>query len=76
MKEVYDEDKNIERLRSAKGKISILTAALLFVSLGATQLFAADYTIRAALAHAPSSSWVQAMQVFAKGAWTDEWRPY
>ena len=55
-----------ERLRNAKVKISILTAALLFVSLGTTQLFAADYTIRVALAHAPSSSWVKAMQFFEK----------
>ena len=55
-----------ERLRDAKVKISILAAALLLVSLGATQLFAADYTIRVGLAHAPDSSWVQAMQYFGK----------
>jgi tripartite ATP-independent transporter DctP family solute receptor len=55
-----------ERLRNARVKISILAAALLLVSLGATQLFAADYTIRVGLAHAPSSSWVQGMQYFGK----------
>ena len=55
-----------ERLRNPRVKISILAAALLLVSLGATQLFAADYTIRVGLAHAPDSSWVQAMQYFGK----------
>lgn len=55
-----------ERLRGAMVKISIFAAALLFVSLGATQLFAADYTIRVGLAHAPDSSWVQGMQYFGK----------
>ena len=47
-------------------RIFILLAALFFVSLGVTQVYAADYTIRAALAHAPSSSWVQAMDLFGK----------
>jgi tripartite ATP-independent transporter DctP family solute receptor len=60
------EDKLMKRFRPGRGKISILLASFLLFSLGATQLFAADYTIRVALAHAPSSSWVKAMQLFGK----------
>jgi tripartite ATP-independent transporter DctP family solute receptor len=56
----------VRRSRDAEVTIFIFAAALLFVALGTTQLFAADYTIRAALAHAPSSSWVQGMQFFGK----------
>ena len=66
MRTKYLEGKLMKRFRPGRGKISILLASFLVFSFGATQLFAADYTIRVALAHAPSSSWVQAMQVFGK----------
>jgi tripartite ATP-independent transporter DctP family solute receptor len=60
------EGKLMKRFKPGRGKILILLASLLLFSLGTTQLFAADYTIRVALAHAPSSSWVKAMQLFEK----------